>query len=164
MEKDVERQFCELYRNYYFYIYKRAFYFFYDKEVSRDITQEVFYKVVAALEKGNLEVLKINYLTRLATNLCIDRLRKQKSGPPIHSDLGVLDRARAFNGQSHADNVIHLHQLLGTLPRSLREIAIYRLVDGYRLDEIAEITGLPKRTLQRKLDKIKRHLGNLKSE
>jgi RNA polymerase sigma-70 factor (ECF subfamily) len=155
MDPGAERQFCELYRKYYFYIYKRAFYFFYNREISRDIAQEVFYKVVMALEKGNQEVLKIGYLTRLATNLCIDHLRKRS---PVPSDPGELDKLSSFNGQGYADDVVHMHKLLRSLPRSLREIAVYRLVDGFSLDEIVKITGIPKRTLQRKLDKLKKRL------
>lgn len=155
MDPGAERQFCELYREYYFYIYKRAFYFFNNRETSHDIAQEVFYKVVVALEKGNQEVLKIGYLTRLATNLCIDHLRKKG---PVPSDPGVLDKMKSFDGQGHADDVVHIHMLLWSLPRSLREIAFYRLVDGFSLDEIVEITGIAKRTLQRKLDKLKNHL------
>jgi RNA polymerase sigma-70 factor (ECF subfamily) len=161
MDKGAERQFCELYRKYYFYIYKRAFYFFYNREISHDIAQEVFYKVVVALEKGNREVLKIAYLTRLATNLCIDRLRKEGARPPVSSDPAALDRASAVDGQSHAHGIMRIREVLRTLPRSLREIAAYRLLDGHGLGEIAEITGIPKRTLQRRLDKIKKHLSRL---
>jgi RNA polymerase sigma-70 factor (ECF subfamily) len=155
MDPGAEKQFCELYRKYYFYIYKRAFYFFYNREISHDIAQEVFYKVVVALEKGNREVLKIGYLTRLATNLCIDHLRKKG---PVPSEPGELDKLRSFDGQGHAEDVVHVHRLLRSLPRSLREIAVYRLVDGFSLDEIVEITGIAKRTLQRKLAKLKKHL------
>lgn len=155
MDENAEKKFCELYRNYYFYIYKRAFYFFYNQEISHDIAQEVFYKVVVALEKGNQEVLKIGYLTRLATNLCIDHLRRKG---PVPLDPVALDKLKSFNGQGHADDVVHVHKLLRALPRSLREIAVYRLVDGFSLDEIVQITGIPKRTLQRKLDKLKKRL------
>ena len=156
MDENTKKRFCELYRKYYFYIYKRAFYFFYN--------QEVFYKVVVALEKGNREVLKIGYLTRLATNLCIDHLRKEGARPPVSADPVVLDRAQAVNGQSHANGVMRIRKFLRTLPRSLREIAVYRLFDGHGLDEIAEITGMAKRTLQRRLDKIKKHLVSSLSE
>jgi RNA polymerase sigma-70 factor (ECF subfamily) len=164
MDQGAERQFCELYRKYYFYIYKRAFYFFYNQELSHDIAQEVFYKVVVALEKGNREVLKIAYLTRLATNLCIDHLRKEGTRPPVTSDPAVLDKAGAVNGQSQANGILQIHEVLQSLPGSLREIAVYRLLDGHGLNEIAEITGMPKRTLQRRLDQIKKRLAASRSD
>lgn len=161
MDQGAEKQFCELYRKYYFYIYKRAFYFFYNREISHDIAQEVFYKVVVALEKGNQEVLKIAYLTRLATNLCIDHLRKEGTRPPVSSDPVVLDKAGAVNGQSQVNGIMQIREVLQRLPRSLREIAVYRLLDGHGLGEIAEITGMPKRTLQRRLNQIKKRLASL---
>jgi RNA polymerase sigma-70 factor (ECF subfamily) len=156
MNDETRKQFCDLYQNYHFYIFKRLQYFVGGQELARDLTQEVFYKVVVELEKGNREVLNIRYLTRLATNLCIDHLRKARFEVPV--DTAWLNGTSAGDSPAQADRMLLVHQMLGRLSRANREIAIYRLVDGYGLDEISAITRIPKRSLQRRLDRIKKRL------
>ncbi len=161
MDDELASQFCVLYEKWYFHVCKRAYYFFGNEEVSRDVAQEVFYKVVVELEKGNRRVLDIRYLTRIATNLCIDRLRREGRQSPLLLDQALLETLGESDGVSRLHAAIQLRALLERLPAALRELAVYRLVDGYSLDEMVELTGTPKRTLRRKLDKIKRRLNAL---
>jgi RNA polymerase sigma-70 factor (ECF subfamily) len=158
LDDQTRKRFCDLYRNYKFYIHKRLLYLLGDEEQAREMTQEVFFKVVVELEKGNREVLNIRYLTRMATNQCIDQLRRTGAHPQVPIDAEWLGSVLGRDDRVRVDQMVLVHQMLGRLPRALRAIAVYRLVDGYGLDEIAAITGIPVRTLQRKLIKLKKRL------
>jgi len=100
MDDELASQFCVLYEKWYFHVCKRAYYFFGNEEVSRDVAQEVFYKVVVELEKGNRRVLDIRYLTRIATNLCIDRLRREGRQSPLLLDQALLETLGESDGVS----------------------------------------------------------------
>ena len=163
MNSETRQQFCDLYQNFQFYVFRRLLYFVGDQELARDLSQEVFYKVVVELEKGNREVLNIRYLTRLATNLCIDHLRRAGTRLEVPVDGAWLNGSAAGGSPARVDRMLLVHQMLRRLSRADREIAVYRLVDGFGLDEISAITGIPKRSLQRRLERIIRRLRALLS-
>jgi RNA polymerase sigma-70 factor (ECF subfamily) len=160
MEEEVQEIFCELYQRYYFFLYKKARYFFSDQELAHDLVQDAFLKVMLALQKGNRELTNRGYLVRLMTNVCIDHLRKRDSKLQVELDETLLSAELIENNTPKLIDRIYLHELFQRLPKSLHEIAVYRLVDGYSLDEIVEILNMPKRTLQRRLKKIFAHLTN----
>jgi RNA polymerase sigma-70 factor (ECF subfamily) len=154
MEPELEEKFCELYQSYYFHVLKRTLVLVRAESTARDLTDEVFYKVVCELEKGNRKVLAIRYLTRMATNLCLDELRRQGARKMIELKDEVLCLDHVVGAGAGIERSISLHRLFEQIPPKLREIAIYRLVDGYSLDEIVELSNLSKRTLQRRLRKV----------
>lgn len=157
MDPDLREQFCELYRRYYFYAFKRTLAFVKSESTARDITDEVFFKVVLELERGNRNVLNTRYLARMTTNLCIDRLRRQQSNMTVEFNDELV-----AGGWAGSEVTVDLRKLFESIPASLFEIAVYRLVDGYSLDEIAGLTGISKRTLQRKLGKLAARLAKFR--
>ncbi len=155
MNEQVQKEFCKLYESYIFVVRKRIAHFFKNRELVSDLTQEVFYKVLVELQKGNQAVANVGYLIRLTTNLCIDQIRKHE----LESKLKIESNGWSpisFDGAQKAEKAVLVHQLLNKLPPSLREIAVYRFIDGYSLKEMARIIGMPKRSLQRKLSKLQR--------
>jgi RNA polymerase sigma-70 factor, ECF subfamily len=159
--QDSHSLFGDIYREQHFYVLRRLQLMLCDRETASDLAQEVFYKVFTALEQGNREVLHVGYVVRMATNLCIDHLRQHKSRQVVSIDAELLPPAGAYesyNGWPQPDRDVLLQELLAALPASLREIAVYRLVDGFELDEIAALLHIPRRTLQRRLDRIRRRL------
>ena len=161
MDEQTHELFCDTYREQYFYVLRRAQAMLGDREIANDLAQDVFYKAILALERGNREVLQAGYLMRMATNLCIDHLRGRKSRQTVLLDDELLGVGGAHDGWPSADRQVLFHELLTALPASLREIAVYRLVDGSELDEIASLMRIPRRTLQRRLDRIKKRLTTL---
>ncbi|MBN2498544.1 MAG: sigma-70 family RNA polymerase sigma factor [Deltaproteobacteria bacterium] len=154
MEPELEARFCELYQRYYFYIFKRTLLLVRAESAARDLTDEVFYKVVCELERGNRKVLDIRYLARMATNLCLDELRRQSARKMIELQDELLYLDHTAETEAGLERGISLRRLFERLPPKLRAIAVYRLVDGYSLEEMVALCGLPKRTLQRRLRRI----------
>ena len=157
MEELLKNKLTELYKDYFWYIRQRAFQFFGDIETANDIVHDVFYKVITEVENGNSKVLNKNYCLRMATNLCIDKYRR-KQIIKIDQSENIADYS---GGSWDPETLITVKSILKKIPSSLREIAIYKFVDGLTLDEISLITNTPKRTVQRKIEKIKKKFGHI---
>ena len=155
MDAETKARLVDLYRDNYFYIYKKALIFFREPELAQDVAQDVFAKVVSELAKGNRKVLNLPYLVTIATRTCIDRARAERVRGPVNP----ADPDQIANGKPDAAVSVLLAQLVHKLPSSLREIAVYKYVDGLSLDEMVGLTGLSKRTLQRRIRKIEKKVA-----
>jgi RNA polymerase sigma-70 factor (ECF subfamily) len=81
-------------------------------------------------------------LYRIATNLCLNRIRDRRRRAPSGDD-GLLEQiASAEDGESAAGARLLLDRLFGRQPESSRTIAILRYVDGLTLEQVAEVVGL----------------------
>ena len=165
MDADRRARFCDLYRAHYFHVHRKAWFYVGDVTLAHDIAQEVFFKAWAALDAGNEQVLERRYLLRIATNHCIDHVRARRGRESVPFDelaLTLLDspllegRADAAGG---AERTVYAREIFERLPRKLQPLAVYRFVEGYGLDEIVALTGLSRRTVQRRLDRARAWLA-----
>jgi len=160
MDEATRKKVEELYRRKYFYIYRKALVFFGEPTTAHDIVQDVFYKIVVELNKGNEKVFDSRYLLRMTTNLCVDHVRSRK--------LRTLDGddviPRISNGTAKIAPAVLLKEIVEKLPRSLRNIAVFHFIDGFTLDETAALTDVPKRTLQRRVKKIEKIVATIYAE
>lgn len=155
MEEEIRKKLCQFYKGYYFYAFKKAILFTRNEETAKELCQEVFLKVINEIEKGNTKVFDKNYLIRTTTNCCIDFYRKYKT-----KKEELFEQLDKYNDKDlDLESQIFFHELILKLPPYLTEIAIYHLIDGFTLDEIVSITGIPKRTLQRRIEEIKKILA-----
>ena len=134
---DVQRL-CERYGP---MVYRRCFRLLRDEDEAMDASQDVF---VRLLERGDR--LDARYpsslLYRIATNLCLNRIRDKRRRATTGDDA-LLDRiASAEDGESAAGARLLLDRLFGRQPESSRTIAVLRYVDGLTLEEVAEVVGL----------------------
>ena len=143
-----------------------------DAEDARDVTQEVFLKVHAALESYDPKYKFSTWLFRIAGNAAIDHLRRRKVRPlPLELPQGEDGESRiAEPRESRPDPLEDLTR------RRLRETlaaAIDRLPDDYRelislrhygempYEEIATLKGMPLGTVKNKLFRARQALRDL---
>jgi len=157
MDKRTHARVVALYEEHQQYLYHKVMIIFNNSAAAQDIVQEVFIKVMDQLSQGNEHVFERRYLVRMATNLCIDRLRSRK----IRSEYPHEGIEELFHWNHDLSAGVLIRQILEKIPARLREIAVYHLIDGYAEDEIVALTGLAKRTLQRRIHKIRKIVARL---
>lgn len=113
-----------------------------EKADAEDIVQEAFLKLWYIRDKldgyQSVEALAM----QVAKNLAIDKLRRRRpEGPDIETlavDSGIRNPAELLEQQ---DAVERIRKLIGQLPTLQQTIIRMKDVEGYELQEIAEITG-----------------------
>lgn len=102
---------------------------------AEDIVQDIYEKVWRARDAVLNSRYPRAYLCRMTRNLAIDRLRRRRDSVEI-SDRVVEDGNRlAVIG----DMAEYSRQLIATLPETQRMVIHLRDVEGYEIEEIAEV-------------------------
>lgn len=122
-----------------------------DREVTEDLFQETFIKVVHTLKTGkyNEEGKFLPWVMRIAHNLVIDHFRRQKKMPLVRSNddhdvfatVAQPDRnveQRMVDVQIDAD----VRKLIDHLPEEQREVVVMRTYLGMSFKEIAAHTDV----------------------
>lgn len=132
-------------------IYSFIFSKVYDKDVSEDIFQDTFIKVIKTLKRGsyNEEGKFLPWVMRIAHNLVIDYFRKNTRMPKfegaddfnIFSVIGdpAMNAERQIIKEQIDDD---LRSLVDELPDDQREVLIMRLYQDMSFKEISENTGV----------------------
>jgi len=122
-----------------------------DKEVSNDIFQDTFIKVIKTLKLNsyNEEGKFLPWVMRIAHNLIIDHFRKSKKMPMFReteefSIFSVMsDDALTIENRIIADQVEdNIRRLVEELPSDQREVLVMRMYQDMSFKEISETTGV----------------------
>ena len=141
-EKALEELISRHNQRVYSFIFSKV----YDKEITEDIFQDTFIKVIKTLKKGayNEEGKFLPWVMRIAHNLVIDHFRKSNRMPKFDGgeDFNIFsvigDSSLNVEGQIIKDQV-------DTDVRKLedqREVLIMRMYKDMSFKEISEITGV----------------------
>ena len=131
----------------YIFIYSKV----YDRDVTEDIFQDTFIKVIRTLKRGgyNEEGKFLPWVMRISHNLVIDHFRKNKRMPKfdntgdfnIFSVLGDPDlnaEKRIIKDQVEED----VRKLIDELPEDQRDVLVMRIYKDMSFKEIAERTDV----------------------
>mgnify|MGYP004463493081 FL=1 len=123
-----------------------------DKDKADDLFQETFIRAIVKMKDGQYfnQGKFLYWLMRIARNLLIDDVRKQKKGQAVNiSDdelLTVIDCGHLY--KSREDMLVaeelsgHMRQLMDLLPDEQREVVLMRYYQGLQFKDIAEITNV----------------------
>jgi len=141
-EKPLEELITRHKQRVYSFIYSKIL----DKEVSEDIFQDTFIKVINTLKKGayNEEGKFLPWILRIAHNLVIDYFRKNKRLPlfkntddfdifSVLADSKINIENELIREQIYSD----VFKLLSALPNDQREVLEMRLYKDMSFKEIA---------------------------
>lgn len=115
-----------------------------DHDDADDLVQEVFVKVWKNLGKFREDSKLYTWVYRIATNECLNFLRKKKRRffVPIHDLEGDLTKKLAQNIAPTGDEVqMKLQKALLKLPDKQRLVFNMKYFDDMKFTDIAEITG-----------------------
>lgn len=115
-----------------------------DHDDADDLVQDVFVKVWNNLDKFRAESGLYTWVYRIATNECLNFLRKkrQKFFIPIQDITGELSQKLESDAYIDGDEVqLKLQKALLTLPDKQRLVFNMKYFDEMKYEDIAEITG-----------------------
>lgn len=131
----------------YSFIYNKVF----DRDITEDIFQETFIKVIQTLKRGQYreEGKFLPWVLRIAHNLIIDHFRKHKKKNTINS-YEEFDVFNFISDESvNAENQIVKEQIFSDLKKLVeelqddqKEVLIMRIYRDMSFKEIAEETGV----------------------
>lgn len=133
-------------------IYSYIYFIIRNKELTEDIFQETFVKVITTIKQGRYtENGKFKaWITRIAHNLIIDNFRQERSENLISNDEVEAD---LFNNVKLCDGTVEdclvksqvlsdVKKLVKHLPESQREVLEMRYYQDMSFKEIADLTGV----------------------
>jgi RNA polymerase sigma-70 factor (ECF subfamily) len=124
------------------------------EDEARDACQDVFVRLVQHRTRLNGR-FPSSLLYRVATNVCLNRIRERgrRPSPDGAADLLAIACSDEPGAQSHAR--LMLDRLFGRHPESTRTMAVLHFVDGLTLEQVAEETGLSVSGVRKRLRKLR---------
>ncbi|MGO4816807.1 RNA polymerase sigma factor [Flavobacterium sp. W22_SRS_FP1] len=139
-----------------------------DRDISNDIFQDTFIKVIKTLKSNsyNEEGKFLPWVMRISHNLIIDHFRKNKKMPMFReteefSIFSIMcDNSPTIENQLISDQVQKdIKKLIGELPADQKEVLIMRMYQDMSFKEISEITGV---SINTSLGRMRYALMNLR--
>jgi RNA polymerase sigma factor (sigma-70 family) len=166
--------FAELMRRYQSHVDKVLYHLAPDWQDRADLAQEVWIRVYRNITRLQDPIKFRGWLSRIATNLFYDELRKRKrNATPLSLDApltlsdGEMDWEIAADTPGPEENLTtcefydQLNEAIADLPEAFRTTIVLREIEGMAYEEIAEITGVSLGTVK---SRIARARGRLQSQ
>jgi RNA polymerase sigma-70 factor (ECF subfamily) len=141
------------------------------REDVEDIAQQVFVKAYFSLKRFDQRAAFSTWLYKITVNECWDLLRKKKVRPLLYeSDLSE-EQAQQFSasdrfesGEQDVSDKLeaqqHVELLLEGLDERDRMMLVLKEVEGFAIEEIAEILNLNANTVKVRLFRARRRIVN----
>jgi RNA polymerase sigma-70 factor (ECF subfamily) len=164
-----EQAFAAIVEHYQRAVFAVAWRMSHDAALAEDLAQEVFLRLWRKLDRFDLSKPLRPWLMRLATNTCINLLKKKRvSTVSIHSEPDEADwrepaddAPSADEAVAHAELLERLELAIAELPEDYRVVVTLRHVNGLSYEEIAESLGRPLGTVKVRLFRARERLGKL---
>lgn len=163
--------FAELLRRYQSHVDRVLYHLAPDWQDRADLAQEVWIRVYRNIKRLNEPVKFRGWLSRIATNLFYDELRKRKRiSSPLSLDAprtledGEMDWEIAGENPSPEEELTtrefyeQLQEAIADLPEVFRTTIVLREIEGMPYEEIAEITGVSLGTVKSRIARARQRL------
>ena len=148
-------------------VYAVAYHFMRDREEARDVAQEIFIKIYRGLGSMREGDRFLPWMLRLARNCCVDRLRRLKVRTPAF-EVPVEEAPQIVAaGPSPEDSSLAdarhgmLYRAIAKLGEKNREMILLREIQELKLEEIAEMLGLPIGTVKSRSHRARLELAKV---
>jgi len=156
---DVE----DLYRRYGPMVMRRCRQLLSDEEQALDATQDVFVQVLQQRRRLQ-DTYPSSLLYRIATNLCLNRIRDRKRAPTMPGEE-VLNRIADLDElEPRLDARFALDALFGRQQVSTRTMAVLHYIDGMTLEEVAREVEMSVSGVRKRLRLLRAALQELEDE
>jgi RNA polymerase sigma-70 factor (ECF subfamily) len=129
-----------------------------DNTIAEDAVQEAMTAVFRKAHTFRGESKVSTWMYMIVQNACIDLLRKESVRPQLsESDESTIVESATFADQS--DTKIVMAQALATLPDDQRIALTMTIMEGYSIDEVAQIAGVAPGTIKSRCSRGKEALA-----
>lgn len=133
-------------------VYRLALSYMKHKEDAEDVVQEVFTKYVCGFHLPISKEHEKAWFIRVTMNQCHDLLRKRSYR--MHTPLEDVTEV----GVERDDTIHNLFEALKTLPDKYRDVVILHYLEGYSVDEVAELLHLSVSAVKMRLKRSREFL------
>lgn len=133
-----------------------------NRHEAEDLAQEAFVRAYVNIQSYNINLKFSTWLYRIATNLCIDRIRKKKPDYYLDQEVAGTDGLTMYStipvkSKLPEEEVesMELQQMIqneiARLPEKYRSVIILKYIEELSLKEISEILDLPLGTVKTRI-------------
>jgi RNA polymerase sigma-70 factor (ECF subfamily) len=153
--------FEKLYRSYAGRVYASCLRLSGDPDRAEELTQDVFLRLWEKIDTFKGRSAFSSWLYRLTVNLVIDKLRSEQRR---HGWESMDDDVESFpyaRGETSPDTRLALETAIASLPFGARIVFVLHDIEGYRHEEIGEMTGMATGTSKAQLHRARRLLRKM---
>ena len=133
-----------------------------DEEEALDVTQDVFVQLLR--RRSQLEVrYPSSLLWKMATNLCLNRLRDRRAAPEPVEDATLVRLASLEDPTPGSEARFTLQRLFSQHRDSTRLIAVLHFVDGLTLEQTAREVGMSVSGVRKRLRGLRETLVQMEA-
>ena len=147
-----------------------------NKQEAEDIAQEAFVRAYINLHSYDQKRKFSTWLYRIATNLCIDRIRKKKPDYYLDAEVAGTDGLDMYSqiaaDEKLPEDVVAQMELqeriqyeISRLPDKYRSVIVLKYIEELSLQEISEILDMPLGTVKTRIHRgreaLRKQLNNL---
>ncbi|MBB4825241.1 RNA polymerase sigma-70 factor (ECF subfamily) [Sporosarcina luteola] len=147
-----------------------------NRQEAEDIAQEAFVRAYVNIHTYDQKRKFSTWLFRIATNLCIDRIRKKKPDYYLDAEVPGTEGLNMYSqiaatGDLPEDEVEKMETQeriqyeIGRLPDKYRSVIILRYMEELPLQEISDILELPLGTVKTRVHRgreaLRKQMGNM---
>jgi RNA polymerase sigma-70 factor (ECF subfamily) len=126
---------------------------------AEDVVQDTFLRVYMNMERYDENQKFSTWIYRIATNLCIDRLRKRKPNYSLDAEMPDGEGADWYsllpsNQETPEEEFVltetqeQIRKAIQTLPEKYKSVVILRYLHDMSLQEIGDVLGMPVTTVK----------------
>lgn len=160
-DQEAFRQIVERYQG---AVYNLAYRMLGDPEEAEDAAQEIFVRLYRQLGRYDPERKFSTWTLAIATNYCIDQLRRRRMQFVPLENIIPWARARDAGPEGEAlsrESRDEVQRLLKKLPEKYRAPLVLRYWEDLSCAEIAEILGVPEGTIKTQIHRARKQLGKM---
>jgi RNA polymerase sigma-70 factor (ECF subfamily) len=127
-----------------------------DSDAAQDVVQEVFLRVHTSGGSAPGQLPSVGWLYRVTTNLCLNRMRDA-------SRRNVIMAAYAPTADATVKGEVRVSvaTVFGRVPEDLYDTAVYFFVDELSYEQIAQLTGVSRRTVGNRLSAFRQLMNRM---
>ena len=154
---------AELFARYRAVIYRRCAQLLCEEEPAKDAVQEVFLRALTTGSSFRGDCSPLTWLYRVATTHCLQQLRNSRRRTAKLDELAAVPGSSAF--APDPESGLTLSRILDETEPSTRLMLFCRYVDGMTMEEVADVTGVSRKTVAKTLQRLAAGLrGSLAAE
>lgn len=131
-----------------------------NEALSDDLSQDTYLRAYTHIGQFRGTSSFMTWLMRIAYNVWYDHTRKSRLQPIAVDSAELRESLHPAQGREVAGMEADLYTALAQLRDEERTCIVLQLIDGYAIDEIGSITGMPTGTVKSHLKRGKDKLAN----